>query len=67
METVALVGAAVIICVAFGIPLGIWFGKSERAYRIAEPVLDLMQTLPAFVYLIPIIAFFGTGNRNNFV
>jgi glycine betaine/proline transport system permease protein len=62
METVALVGAAVLICVAIGIPTGIWFGKSERAYRIAEPVLDLMQTLPAFVYLIPIIAFFGTGN-----
>ena len=62
METVALVGAAVIICVVIGIPCGIWFGKSERAYRIAEPVLDLMQTLPAFVYLIPIIAFFGTGN-----
>lgn len=62
METVALVGAAVIICVAIGIPLGIWFGKSRRAYNFAEPVLDLMQTLPAFVYLIPIIAFFGTGN-----
>ncbi len=62
METVALVGAAVILCVAMGIPLGIWFGKSKRAYSAAEPVLDLMQTLPAFVYLIPIIAFFGTGN-----
>jgi glycine betaine/proline transport system permease protein len=62
METVALVGAAVVICVVFGIPLGIWFGKSPRAYKTAEPVLDLMQTLPAFVYLIPIIAFFGTGN-----
>ncbi|MEM9198516.1 MAG: ABC transporter permease subunit [Pseudomonadota bacterium] len=62
METVALVGAAVIICVVIGIPLGIWFGKSQRAYRVAEPILDLMQTLPAFVYLIPIIAFFGTGN-----
>ncbi len=62
METVALVGAAVLLCVVFGIPLGIWFGKSKRAYRAAEPVLDLMQTLPAFVYLIPIIAFFGTGN-----
>lgn len=62
METVALVGAAVLLCVAIGIPLGIWFGKSKRAYRMAEPVLDLMQTLPAFVYLIPIIAFFGTGN-----
>ena len=62
METVALVGAAVVLCVLFGIPLGIWFGKSKRAYGFAEPVLDLMQTLPAFVYLIPIIAFFGTGN-----
>ncbi|WP_397543342.1 ABC transporter permease subunit [Roseovarius salis] len=62
METVALVGAAVLICVVIGIPLGIWFGKSRRAYAAAEPVLDLMQTLPAFVYLIPIIAFFGTGN-----
>ena len=62
METVALVGAAVVLCVVIGIPLGIWFGKSERAHKIAEPVLDLMQTLPAFVYLIPIIAFFGTGN-----
>jgi len=62
METVALVGAAVVLCVVIGIPLGIWFGKSRRAYGFAEPVLDLMQTLPAFVYLIPIIAFFGTGN-----
>ena len=62
METVALVGAAVIISVVIGIPLGIWFGKSVRAYKAAEPILDLMQTLPAFVYLIPIIAFFGTGN-----
>tara|TARA_B110001450_G_scaffold123022_1_gene115919 strand:+ start:2808 stop:4397 length:1590 start_codon:yes stop_codon:yes gene_type:complete len=62
METVALVGAAVLLCVVLGVPLGIWFGKSKRAYRMAEPVLDLMQTLPAFVYLIPIIAFFGTGN-----
>ena len=62
METVALVGSAVLLCVVMGIPLGIWFGKSKRAYQFAEPVLDLMQTLPAFVYLIPIIAFFGTGN-----
>ena len=48
-------------CVLFGIPLGIWFGKSQRAYNAALPVLDFMQTMPAFVYLIPIIAFFGTG------
>ena len=62
LETVALVGAAALICVAIGVPLGVWFGKSPRAAAIAEPLLDLMQTLPAFVYLIPIIAFFGTGN-----
>lgn len=61
MITVALIGAGAFLCVLFGIPLGIWFGKSKRAYSMAEPVLDFMQTMPAFVYLIPIIAFFGTG------
>lgn len=61
MITVALLGAAAFLCLLFGIPLGIWFGKSQRAYNAALPVLDFMQTMPAFVYLIPIIAFFGTG------
>ena len=61
MVTVALLGAAAFLCLVLGIPLGIWFGKSERAYNGALPVLDFMQTMPAFVYLIPIIAFFGTG------
>ena len=61
MVTVALLGAAAFLCVLIGIPLGIWFGKSQRAYNAALPVLDFMQTMPAFVYLIPIIAFFGTG------
>jgi len=61
MITVALIGAGAFLCIVIGIPLGIWFGKSKRAYAIAEPVLDFMQTMPAFVYLIPIIAFFGTG------
>ena len=61
MITVALLGAAAFLCLLMGIPLGIWFGKSERAYNVALPVLDFMQTMPAFVYLIPIIAFFGTG------
>ncbi len=61
MATVALLGAAAFLCLLFGIPLGIWFGKSEKAYAVALPVLDFMQTMPAFVYLIPIIAFFGTG------
>jgi len=61
MQTVALLGAAAFLCLLFGIPLGIWFGKSQRAYNSALPILDFMQTMPAFVYLIPIIAFFGTG------
>ncbi len=61
MITVALIGAGAFLCILIGIPLGIWFGKSRRAYTFAEPVLDFMQTMPAFVYLIPIIAFFGTG------
>jgi glycine betaine/proline transport system permease protein len=61
MQTVALLGTAALICVTVGIPLGIWFAKSDRAYTVARPVLDLMQTMPALVYLIPAIAFFGTG------
>ena len=61
MVTVSLLGAAAFLCVLIGIPLGVWFGKSQRAYNAALPVLDFMQTMPAFVYLIPIIAFFGTG------
>jgi glycine betaine/proline transport system permease protein len=61
MMTVALLGAASILCTMFGIPLGIWFARSKRAYGAAQPVLDFMQTMPAFVYLIPVIAFFGTG------
>ena len=61
MVTVSLLGAAAFLCVLLGLPLGIWFGKSQKAYNAALPVLDFMQTMPAFVYLIPIIAFFGTG------
>lgn len=61
MQTVALLGTASVLCVAIGIPLGIWFARSKTAVAVAQPVLDFMQTMPAFVYLIPVIAFFGTG------
>ena len=61
MATVALLGTASFLCVVIGIPLGVWFARSQRAFNVARPILDLMQTLPSFVYLIPIIAFFGTG------
>lgn len=61
MITVALLGAAAIFCVLIGVPLGVWCGKKDRVYSAIRPVLDFMQTMPAFVYLIPVIAFFGTG------
>ena len=61
MVSIVMVGASAIVCVVIGVPLGIWFSRSDRAYTVAQPILDLMQTVPAFVYLIPIIAFFGTG------
>lgn len=61
MSTVALLGTAAALCIAIGVPIGIWCGRSSRTYTIVRPVLDFMQTMPAFVYLIPVIAFFGIG------
>ena len=61
METLALVLAAEIMVVIIGLPLGILGGRSETADRIMRPVLDIMQTMPAFVYLVPAVIFFGLG------
>lgn len=61
MATLALVINSVIICIIFGVPLGILGAKSETAHRIITPILDFMQTLPAFVYLLPAVAFFHLG------
>ena len=61
MTTVALLGTAACISITLGIPVGIICARSQRAYAVVRPVLDLMQTMPAFVYLIPVIAFFGSG------
>ncbi|QCY09524.1 proline/glycine betaine ABC transporter permease [Pseudomonas sp. MPC6] len=61
MSTIALLGTAATMCVLIGVPLGVWCAKNRYAQVITEPALDFMQTMPAFVYLIPIIAFFGTG------
>ncbi|MBB6449187.1 glycine betaine/proline transport system permease protein [Geomicrobium halophilum] len=57
----SLVLAATIISVVVGIPLGIWMSKSNTVEMIMKPILDFMQTLPQFVYLIPAVAFFGIG------
>lgn len=61
MDTLSLVLAASIICVVIGLPLGIWVGKSARGHAIMTPILDVMQTIPSFVYLLPAIAFFSIG------
>jgi glycine betaine/proline transport system permease protein len=61
METLSLVLAAVLIALLVGIPLGICTAKSDRAERVIRPMLDFMQTLPAFVYLIPAVLFFKLG------
>ena len=61
MSTISLVGASVFICVLFGTPLGVWCAKSARVNTIVKPILDFMQTMPSFVYLIPAVAFFGIG------
>ncbi|WP_052249858.1 ABC transporter permease subunit [Tateyamaria sp. ANG-S1] len=61
MDTMSLVVAASIICIVFGLPLGIWVGKSKRGQAIITPILDIMQTIPSFVYLLPAVAFFSIG------
>ena len=61
MQTVALLGSAAVLCLVIGIPLGILCARSKTLYAIVRPILDLMQTMPSFVYLIPVIAFFGIG------
>ncbi len=62
MITLAMVFAAVIFCVITGIPLGILAGRSDRFNALLHPVLDAMQTTPAFVYLVPIVMLFSVGN-----
>ncbi|EEQ93806.1 proline/glycine betaine ABC transporter permease [Brucella intermedia] len=61
MESLSLVLASTVIAVVIGIPLGIAMARSDTIASIVRPVLDLMQTMPAFVYLIPAAMFFGLG------
>ena len=61
MDTLALVLSSTFIALIMGIPLGIWAGNSDRAEKALRPILDFMQTMPAFVYLIPAVLFFGLG------
>lgn len=61
MITLSLVVTAVVLCILVGLPLGIVTARSDRLEAIFRPILDAMQTLPAFVYLVPVVMLFGTG------
>ena len=60
-ESLTLVLSACVVCMAIGVPIGIATAHRPRLYTAMQPILDLMQTLPTFVYLIPAIVFFGIG------
>jgi len=61
MVTMALILAATLLSLAIGLPLGLWVARSDRVAAIVRPALDFMQTMPAFVYLIPAAMLFGLG------
>ncbi len=61
MQTLALVLSATLLSVAIGVPLGIWAAHRPVVYTVIRPILDIMQTLPTFVYLVPTLVLFGLG------
>ena len=61
MATLAIISVATLVCIVTGIPLGIWMARSNRVQTIITPVLDVMQTIPSFVYLIPVVMLLGIG------
>jgi len=64
LQTLSIVLASVLIALVLGLPIGILLSASDRATRIVRPVLDTMQTMPVFVYLIPALLFFGMGSAS---
>ena len=62
MTTLAIILTCVIFCSLLGIPLGILAARNDRFEAVLKPILDLMQTIPSFVYLIPVVMLFGIGN-----
>ena len=61
MATVAIISVSTLVCIVVGIPIGVLMSKSARAEKAILPILDMMQTIPSFVYLIPIIMLLGIG------
>jgi glycine betaine/proline transport system permease protein len=62
MDTLGQTIVAVVICLLIGVPLGIWASHNDRVERALRPILDFLQTIPIFVYLVPVIMLFGTGS-----
>ena len=67
IDTVALMVVSVVIAVAAGLPLGVVASRSQLADNIMRPILDAMQTMPSFVYLLPGILFFVLGRRRAYL
>ncbi|WP_433989409.1 hypothetical protein SuNHUV7_40130 (plasmid) [Pseudoseohaeicola sp. NH-UV-7] len=61
MTTLALLGTAACLSIVIGIPLGMFAARRPRFYAFIQPIMDFMQTMPAFVFMVPVIAFFGVG------
>ena len=61
MTTLALLGTAACLSIVIGIPLGMYCARRPRFYSFIQPIMDFMQTMPAFVFMVPVIAFFGVG------
>ena len=61
MATISLISVATVICIAIGIPIGILMSRYDRVQAAITPVLDLMQTIPIFVYLLPVVMLLGIG------
>ena len=61
MSTLAIISVATLLCIAVGIPLGVLMARSDRIQTAVTPILDIMQTIPAFVYLIPVVMLLGIG------
>ena len=62
MTTLAIVLTAVLFCVAVGIPIGIFAARNDQFETVLRPLLDFLQTIPSFVYLVPVVMLFGIGN-----
>ena len=61
ISTVTMIATATLLCLTIGIPLGVWMSRSDRAQSMITPILDIMQTIPSFVYLIPVVMLLGIG------